>query len=146
MNSQLTIPAHILGMLAFVEATEDRRVTSAELADSIGTHAVVVRRVLLQLQARGLVDCRRGAGGGTRLAQPAAAITLREAYLAVSREGTGLLPRHGGDVGRNCRVAPVIAGLLDEIYTDAESALLERLARVDIATFSEDVVRRLRCG
>ena len=144
MNSQLTVAAHILGMLAFVERTEDRRVTSEELAGSIGTHAVVVRRVLRQLAARGLVESRRGVNGGSRLARPAATISLRDAYLAVAPEDVELIARHPGQVGATCRVAPAIAAVLEGIYADAERALLDRLAAVDIETFSHAVVRQLQ--
>lgn len=145
MNSQLTLAAHILGMLAFIERAEARLVTSEELAASIGTNPVVVRRVLGHLRRAGLVTSKRGAGGGSALAQPANRVTLRDAYEAVSQgEATELLPRHPGELGVTCHVAPVLAQVLDELYADAERALLERLESVDIDSFSREVVRRLQ--
>ena len=145
MNSQLTIAAHVLGMIAFIERAEDRLVTSSELAASIGTNPVVVRRVLGQLARAGLVQSKRGPNGGSTLGRPAHEITLRDAYDAVSAgESMQLIARHPGTLGPSCRVAPVLAAVLDELYADAEELLLQRLGQVDVDRFSREVVRRLR--
>jgi Rrf2 family protein len=143
MSRQLNVAAHILGMLAFLER-ERRPVTSDELAKSIGTHAVVVRRVLAQLQAAGLVESRRGAGGGTVLARDPRTISLRDAYEAVHAEDAGVLERHGEHVNRACNVGPVIAEYLDGVYRDAEEELLARLGQVSIDEMSRQIVDRLR--
>lgn len=144
MNSRLTVAAHVLGLIAFLEREEGRGATSDELAESVGTNAVVIRRVLGQLKHAGIVDSRRGAGGGSVLARAPESITLRTVYEAVQEDGAELLGRHANGVGADCPVAPVIAEYLDELYLDAEEALKRTLARVTIDTMSRDVMARAR--
>ena len=144
MSRQLNVAAHILGLIAFIERDQRRPVTSDELAESIGTNPVVVRRVLSQLKAAGLVDSRRGVGGGTVLARDPRQMTLRDAYEAVNEARGPLLERHNASPSDACRVAPVIAEYLDEIYGDAEEALLKRLSEVSVETMSRQIVDRLR--
>lgn len=143
VSRQLNVAAHILGMLAFLER-EQRPITSDELATSIGTHPVVVRRVLAQLQAAGLVESRRGVGGGTVLARDPRLISLRDAYQAVHDDGFSVLERHGRHVNHACNVGPVIAEYLDGVYREAEEELLGRLGRVSIDEMSRQIVDRLR--
>ena len=86
MNSRLTVASHVLGMIAFCEREGGRGITSDELAESVGTNAVVIRRILAQLKHAGLITSRRGAGVGSVLARPASAITLRMVHDAVHEE------------------------------------------------------------
>lgn len=143
MNSRLTVASHVLGMIAFCEREDGRGITSDELAESVGTNAVVIRRVLAQLKHAGLIDSRRGAGGGSVLARPAGEITLRMVHEAVHDEQCELIGRHAGDVSAVCPVAPVIAEYLEEIYREAEEALRQTLAQVTIEELSHDVMRRV---
>jgi len=144
MNSRLTVASHILGMLAFFEREKKPPATSEELADSLGTNPVVVRRVLSDLKAAGLVDSKRGPGGGSVLARDPRQITLRQAYDAVCVEGEQLLGRYPGDVGPACQVAPVIAQYLDELFQEAEEALVRRLGQVTVDEMSREIVSRLQ--
>lgn len=144
MNSRLTVAAHVLGIIAYLEREERRGATSDELAESVGTNAVVIRRVLGQLKAAGIVDSRRGAGGGSVLSRDPRDITLRVVYEAVQDDCCELIGRHAGAVGANCPVAPVIANYLDELYVEAEEALKRTLAGVTIDAMSREVMERVR--
>lgn len=141
VNNQLTIAAHILGVLSL----RSEPVTSDELAAGFGTSPVVVRRVLSQLKRAGLIDSRRGAGGGSVLAQPAADITLRDAYAAVTDRDVTLLRRHpGGGCEAAPQIVPILADYINELYGEAERALLERLGAVTVADLVEVVGDRAR--
>src|ERR671910_3892178 len=63
------------------------RVGERVTADMISTEAHIPRRLLARILAKlshaGLVETEQGRGGGSRLAQPATNITLREAVEAV---------------------------------------------------------------
>jgi Rrf2 family protein len=144
MNSRLTVAAHVLGIIAYLEREEGRGATSDELAESVGTNAVVIRRVLGQLKGAGIVDSRRGAGGGSVLARDPREITMRDVYEAVQDESCELIGRHANGVGEDCPVAPVIAEYLDELYVDAEEALKRTLARVTVDSMSREVLARVR--
>ena len=117
-------------------------VTSEQLAMSIGTNPVVVRRVLSALKAAGLVESKRGVGGGSVLARDARKITLRDVYEAVERDEDDIIGRHPSGPG-NCAVGKLIAEYLDEVYGDAEEALRRRLAHVTIDEMTHAVARRL---
>ena len=87
MTSRFATAVHILGMLAVEEQRSPGGSTcSREIAESICTHPVVVRKVMAELQRAGIIETRRGAGGGARLARSASDITLRQVYDSVGRD------------------------------------------------------------
>lgn len=141
MNSQLTIAAHILAVLAHHK--DDGAVTSDVLAEGFGTNPVVIRRVLSQLKKAGLIASRPGAGGGSVLAKSADTITLRDAYLAISDEFGTVLGRHPGHCGEGVSITPVIADYLNELFKEAEQALLNNLGSVNIFELTQEIGRRL---
>lgn len=138
LNSQLTIALHILGLLA---SRRGEPLTSEVLAQTYGTSPVVLRRVLAKLQRAGLVETRRGVGGGSVLARPADEIDLREAYEAIT-DNSELLRRHPSDCSGV--VAPILANFVNELYEDAEGALLARLKDVTVAKMDRVVRGRIR--
>ncbi|WP_439643521.1 Rrf2 family transcriptional regulator [Gemmatimonas sp.] len=144
MNSRLTVASHVLGMIASLEREEGRGATSDELASSVGTNAVVIRRVLGQLKTAGIIDTRRGAGGGSVLSRDPRDITLRAVYEAVEDDCGGLIGRHAGALGEHCPVAPVIADYLNSLYVEAEEALKRTLADVTVDAMSREVMARVR--
>jgi Rrf2 family protein len=87
-NTRFPVAVHLLGWLA---ETDEAWVRSEALAWSIDTNAVVVRRLVSNLAAAGLVETRRGTDGGVRLSRPAETISLAEIRSAVEdREGLRL--------------------------------------------------------
>ncbi|MEO0649482.1 MAG: Rrf2 family transcriptional regulator [Planctomycetota bacterium] len=136
MNAQLTIAFHILG---FLTARRGEPLTSDVLAATYGTSPVVLRRVLVKLQRAGLVETRRGVGGGSVLARAPEDINLREAYEAI-RQGDELLPRHPSEGGG---VGPIVGEYLNELYEEAEQALVARLEAVTVAQMDRVVRRRI---
>lgn len=141
MNSQLTIAAHILAVLAHHK--DDGAITSDVLAEGFGTNPVVIRRVLSQLKKAGLVASRPGAGGGSVLAKPAEAITLRDAYRAISDEKDSVLGRHPGRCKDGESVTPIIADYLNELFKDAEQALLAKLGSVSVLELTREIGKRM---
>lgn len=142
LNSRMTVAAHILGMLARHPHPEAGPLTSDALALSIGTHPVVVRRVLARLKAAGLVVSRRGVGGGSALARPAAEITLRDVWEAVEAH-EDVIGRHSGGPSPRCHLGNVIADYLDEVYGDAEEALKRQLDAVTLDAMSRTLDLRM---
>ncbi|MEL6343154.1 MAG: Rrf2 family transcriptional regulator [Myxococcota bacterium] len=138
MNSQLTIAAHILGVLAH---RDGKPVTSDALAQTFGTNPVVIRRVLSQLKQAGLIDSRRGQGGGSVLARAPKDINLRHAYEAITAADDTLFRRHPGRCAHG--VAPIIAGYINDLYADAEQAFLRRLEAVTVAEMNREIIRRV---
>ena len=131
MNSDLTVALHILGCLTCCSGV----MNSEHLARSYGTNPVVVRRVLSKLRKAGLVETRRGSGGGSVLARSPSSINLRQVYEAVS-EKTELLRRHPG---KESPVAEVLADFINDFYTEAEEALLKKLESGTIEEMDQQV-------
>ena len=59
------------------------RVSAAQLAAETGLPAATVQKLVSKLSAAGLLRANRGAGGGLKLARPAAAISLADIVEAV---------------------------------------------------------------
>lgn len=59
------------------------RISAARLAEETGVPAPTVQKIVSRLTAAGLLRSSRGAGGGLKLARPAAAITLADIVEAV---------------------------------------------------------------
>lgn len=67
ISSRFTIAVHIL---ACIDTFDGRyKLTSDFLAESVNVNPVIIRRLLLQLKAAGLVNVRRGSGGAS-IARP----------------------------------------------------------------------------
>src|SRR5688572_29630107 len=60
--------------------------TSAEVAESIGSHPVVVRRLLGSLRWSGLVESKSGPTGGWAIAKDPSTIRIGDLARAVSNE------------------------------------------------------------
>ncbi|GAA0278145.1 Rrf2 family transcriptional regulator [Streptomyces polychromogenes] len=135
-SSRMTVATHTLTWMAYVcPRRPDGIVTSEQIADSVNTNPVVIRRTLGHLRDAGLVESRRGAGAGWRLTRPPQDITLRDVYLAV--EPDPLLALHAGTPNQKCPVGIGIPPVLRDTYDRAEESMKRELARVTIA----DVLR-----
>ncbi|MEM9913960.1 MAG: Rrf2 family transcriptional regulator [Planctomycetota bacterium] len=137
MNSDFAIGLHIVG---FLTARQGQPLTSEALADSYGTNAVVIRRVLSRLQHAGLVETRRGIGGGSVLAQEPSSINLRQVYEAVT-DNPEVLRRHPVE-GKG--VARVLGVYINDLCRDAERALLRQLESVTVKQMDAVVRPRIR--
>ncbi len=135
------IASHVLAVLAHCSG---RSVTSAELAEGFGTSPVVIRRVLGQLRRAGLVESRRGVGGGTVLARPVDEITLADACRALMVDGEPQMVRHTACESEGSPVGPIIADVLNEMYAGAEQVLLDRLDAVTVADLVRTVEQRMQ--
>ncbi|MFI6846245.1 Rrf2 family transcriptional regulator [Kitasatospora sp. NBC_00085] len=137
-NSRMTIAVHVLAWMAFVHDMGREMVTSDQIATSVSTNAVVIRRSLADLRDAGLVTVRHGAGAGWRLARAAESITLLEVYEAV--QGDAVFGMHRGEPNQSCPVGAGIQPALRRVYGDAEQAVRRELARVSIAGVLRDTL------
>lgn len=143
MNCRFTMAAHMLGMLACSERESGGSLTSESMARSIQTNPVVVRRLLRDLARAGLVETKRGVGGGVSLARSAERITLRDVYEAVE-EDAELLGRYPSGPSPSCIIAPLVAEYLEGVVGRAESAFKESLEATTVAQMSREVGARAR--
>ena len=132
-NSRFAVAVHALALIAW---HEDARHSSREIAGSVATNPVVIRRLLSQLARAGIVASAHGAKGGFRLARPAAKVSLYDVYRAVEEGGFFALPQKGN---AKCPVACQMKDILDGVFARVESKVVPELKRATLA----DVVRRL---
>lgn len=61
ISSRFTMAVHTLLCIDYFGKTE--KVTSDFIAASVGTNPVIIRKLLIQLKAAGLIQVKRGTGG-----------------------------------------------------------------------------------
>ncbi len=114
---------------------------SEQVAESVNTNPVVIRRMLLELADAGLVVSQTGSLGGSRLANDPAKTTLLDVYRAL--EYGGVFSLHRQPPSRDCPVGVNIETVLGEVLSEVDSAVEQVLGTITI----NDVVQRLKpCG
>jgi len=114
---------------------------SEQVAESVNTNPVVIRRMLLELAEAGLVVSQTGSLGGSRLANDPAKTTLLDIYRALGYGGVFSL--HKQPPSRDCPVGVNIETVLSEVLLEVDSAVEQVLEKITI----NDVVQRLKpCG
>src|SRR5882757_7427050 len=127
-------------MLSVALADKDGfRCTSRTLAEGLGTNASLIRKLLIPLTREGMIVAAVGKGGGLHLGRAAEQITLRDLYLAVMEEKRILVARE--DIPARCRISANINAFFAEVATDAETAMLDTLARRTIADSLAELLR-----
>jgi len=120
--------------------SEDETLKSEQMAESVTTNPVVIRRMLCELAQDKLVISQTGSTGGSRLARDPEQITLLDVYRAV--ECPRVFSLHRQRPSRRCPVGTSIGRVLEEVRVEIDSAVEHVLAGITI----EDVVLRLKPG
>ena len=118
---------------------DDFRCTSRTLAEGLGTNPSFIRKLLIPLTREGMIVAAIGKGGGLHLGRPAEQITLRDLYLATMEDKRILVARQ--DIPSRCRISSNINEFFAEVATDAETALLDTLARRTVADSLTELLR-----
>jgi Rrf2 family protein len=140
--SRLAVATHLLAYLTW---RRGQPVSSTELARSIETNPVVVRRLVSALREAGIVRVRQGAAGGAELARAPESITLHEVYRAVQPDDELFaLPSRKDRSG--CPLGCSIGGALGEVFERAEAAIERVLGGVTLAEVYESLAPRLPVG
>ncbi len=134
-NSRFAASVHMLSYLAYKAGAP---VTSSEIASSVDTHPVVIRRLLSALVKARLVVPHKGVGGGFSLSSAPENITLLDVYRAVEPPGVQGLSRFAPN--RKCPVGARIETILRTIFFRAQAGMEAELARVSL----DDIRRQLQ--
>ena len=126
-NSRFAIAVHILTLMAHAG---DEPLKSDEVACSVNTNPVVIRRTLCALSKAGLVISQTGASGGTRLARKPSEITLLEIYRAV--DAGSVFALHPQPPNDKCPVGMKIERSLDYILDEVEQGVERVLEKITI--------------
>lgn len=137
-NSRFAVAVHVLSLMAW---SGEEPLKSEQVAESVNTNPVVIRRMLLDLAQAGLVVSQTGSMGGSRLATDPAKTTLLDIYQAL--ECGGVFSLHRQPPSRDCPVGVNIETVLGDVLQEVDSAVEQVLKNITI----DDVVQRLKpCG
>ena|SRR2546426_9472422 len=136
-SSRFAVAVHILTLMAW---SDEEPLKSEQVAESVNTNPVVIRRMLCELSEAKLVVSQTGSMGGSRLGRKPGEITLLDVYRAV--ECPGVFSLHRQPPSRRCPVGVNIETVLGTVFEEANSAVEQVLAKISI----RDVVTRLKPG
>jgi len=134
-SSRFAVAVHILALMA---GADDEPIKSDQIAGSVNTNPVVIRRLLCSLSRAELVISQTGAAGGSRLARKAGQINLLEVYRAV--EEGGVFALHRQEPSQRCLVGGAIESVLKDVLGEVNLAVEQVLAKTTI----EQVFRSIR--
>jgi Rrf2 family protein len=139
MSRSTRFPAaiHILTLLALKKG---ENCSSEWVAKSVGTNAVVVRRIVGLLQEAGFVTSQAGSQGGTTLAVEPEKITLLDIYEAVEDQSVFCLH----DPHPGCPVACCVKKQVNELITGAEAKMKAELARTKLSSITKPAIAEYR--
>ncbi len=133
-SSRFAVAVHVLTLMA---SNDEEPLKSDQVATSVNTNPVVIRRMLCELAQAGLVLSQTGSQGGSRLARNPSEITLLDIYGVVERGDVFSL--HKQPPNQQCPVGVNIERVLGEVLEEVNSAVETVLAKITI----KDVARRL---
>jgi Rrf2 family protein len=127
-NTRFAASVHMLAYLAYRQGAA---VPSAEIAASVDTNPVVIRRLLSSLVKARLVTAQKGATGGFSLASTPENITLRDVYRAVETQPNRGLSQFSPN--HKCPVGAKIESILQTVFLKAHASMEGELAKVSLA-------------
>lgn len=131
-NSRLTSAVHALCWLELARRDGRPMLTSAEIADSLASHPVLLRRTLAPLRNHGLLEVAgRGPGAGWRMTRPATEVTLADLRSALEEQAPFELHPH--EPKQTCPVGYGIRPVLRDVYAQVDVAITTTLAERTIA-------------
>ena len=135
ISSRFTMAIH---MFACIDTFSDQKMTSDFMAASIGTNPVIVRKLLQQLKAAGLIEVSRGTGGVT-VTKPLDEITFLDVYKAVECTPDEQLFHFHENPNPKCPVGKNIHHVLDDRLNQVQKAMEDKLATMTLADVKNDV-------
>ncbi|MBV9215102.1 MAG: Rrf2 family transcriptional regulator [Acidobacteria bacterium] len=133
-NSQFAMALHVLTLLAHSDGSN---LKSENIACSVNTNAVVIRRILSQLRQAGLVASQTGAAGGTKLARSAEDIALVDVYRAVCCGEVFAL--HSRSPNQDCPVGRGMESVLCNLQKQIDNSVGETLAKYTLRDITQMV-------
>lgn len=140
ISSRFTIAIHIFACIDTFE--KEYKITSDFLAQSVNVNPVIIRKILTQLKAAGLVEVARGTGGAS-IAKPLQEITFLDVYRAVECVEDGELFHFHENPNTNCPVGRNIHLILDDKLQKVQQAMEQELASITLEDVRKDTEKYL---
>lgn len=137
-NSRLAVATHALVWAASHERLGGEWTTSEQIAGSVKTNPVVIRRLMTELVKAGLLESGRGPGAGWRLSRRPEEITLAQLAEALGQEPAFAM--HRNEPSPICPVAQGIRPALAPVYARVDDAVRRELERTTLADMLHDTL------
>ena len=135
ISSRFTLAVHIFACIDVFK--DDYKVTSDFLAGSTNVNPVIVRKILGQLKAAGLVEVARGSGGAS-IPKPLSEISFLDIYNAVECVENGELFHFHENPNIDCPVGRNIHAVLDDKLMRVQKAMETELSSVTLEDIRRD--------
>lgn len=136
ISSRFTLAVHIFACIDVFK--DDYKVTSDFLAGSTNVNPVIVRKILGQLKAAGLVEVARGSGGAS-IPKPLNEISFLDIYNAVECIENGELFHFHENPNTDCPVGRNIHAVLDDKLMRVQKAMETELSSITLEDIRKDV-------
>ena len=130
---KFAITLHILTLLT---KSPDEFLSSEYIAGSMNINPVLVRKEIGNLKKHNVVESREGKFGGTRLAKPAAAISLEDIFNMTFNSVS--LGYSKNDPNPDCPVGKKINENLDVLYKSINTKICGQLKDISLLQFTSD--------
>ena len=138
MDTKFSVAVHVLILIS----ESPTPINSDQMAESVGTNASYIRKILALLKKAEIVDGHRGISGYSLIVAPEQ-LTLLQVYQAVTEEQK----LHLLDIHQNpndqCLVGRHIKPMLTDMFADMEDAFARSLAGKTLADCIADIRKRI---
>lgn len=134
-NTRFPVAIHILAYVAM----KGPGTTSDEIAQSLNTHPVVVRRLNARLKKAGMMRISNGPSGGAEISKPPDQITLLDVFQAARSDEDVLIfetPQHPNP---ECPIGGHILEAIDRPFQEAQQAMKGVLAQYTIQDIIDSI-------
>lgn len=135
ISSRFTMAIH---MFACIDTFKEQKMTSDFMAASIGTNPVIIRKLLQQLKAAGLIEVARGTGG-VRITRPLEDITFLDVYRAVECTPDNELFHFHENPNEKCPVGRNIHHVLDDKLNKVQKTMENELKAITLGDVKKDL-------
>lgn len=125
-------------------AQTDEPMTSQQIAQMLGSNAVVVRRIMAGLRDGGYVDAERGHGGGWRIARRTDEITVLDVYRSLGSPDLFAFGFSNPDPA--CLVEQSVNATINETIDAATAAILGQFGQLRLSQIETEVQQRMPNG
>lgn len=126
-----------LQILILLAEFSDKKLTSEQIAKSVGCNPVMIRNLMGKLREAGLVATQRGSGGSILTKAPAD-ITVWMVYQTVDPKSFNELIGLHPTPSPNCPVGKNIYSLLEKPYNEIRDAIRETMDSITLQQLLED--------
>ncbi len=138
MDTRFSSAIHTLILIA----ASDEPMTSEDIAESVGTNASYIRKIIGSLKKKDIIESHRGISG-CALKPKAEELTLLQIYQAVNEtEAIGLFDLHQNPNDR-CVVGRHIKPVLTDMFMEMEEAVVHALSGKTLADCIGSIKTRL---